>query len=121
MKKATLIKYAVLLLILLLATLFIVRRCRHQPQAEEPTLTIADTPLTVEDVKPIGELYLYTTVTEDVETGSFMGSGYGSSSSGLESGLIHSSTRSSGRMRGILSWMLLSSTVGSLVRITKTG
>lgn len=88
MKKATLIKYTVLLLILLLATLFIARRCRHQPQAEEPTLTIADTPLTVEDVKPIGELYLYTTVTEDFEKGSFMGSGYGSSLLGEGNGIL---------------------------------
>ena len=88
MKKATIIKYTILLILFLLATIFVVFQCNRQPQEEEQTLTIANTPLRIEDVKPVGELYLYTTITEDFEKGTFMGSGYGSSLFGEGNGLL---------------------------------
>ena len=45
----------------------------------------------------------------------------GSNSSGFASGRIHSFTRCSGIIRGILSWMNCISSPGSLVRTTNTG
>ena len=87
-KIATIIRYT-LIILLLLAAAYIIRKCQsHSKDEETPQLTIADTPLMVEDVKPIGELYLYTTVTEDFEKGSFMGSGYGSSLFGEGNGIL---------------------------------
>ncbi|MBQ9640302.1 MAG: DUF4230 domain-containing protein [Bacteroidaceae bacterium] len=87
-KKTTIILYTLPLVILLLATVFVLHKCQSQPEEDSSTIVIAKTPVMIEDVKPIGELYLYTTVTEEFEKGSFMGSGYGSSLFGKGNGIL---------------------------------
>lgn len=39
-------------------------------------MSIASTPAMVENIRPVGELYLFTAITEDVAKDTFMGSGF---------------------------------------------
>jgi hypothetical protein len=79
------IKYAIVI-ILLVAGVALLSKITHKTDTEEITLT--DTPAVVEATRPIGILYLYTTVTEDYVKDAFWGSGVGSSVLGKNNGLF---------------------------------
>ncbi len=79
------IKYAIIV-ILLVAAVALVSRITHSADTDE--LTLKDTPAVIEATRPVGILYLYTTVTEDYAKESFWGSGLGSSVLGKDNGLF---------------------------------
>ena len=62
------------------------RKILHKTEADE--LTLKNTPAVIESTRPIGILYLYTTVTEDYAKDSFYGSGIGSSVLGKDNGIL---------------------------------
>jgi hypothetical protein len=61
-------------------------RLAHRQDTDD--ITLKDTPTIIESTRPIGILYLYTTVTEDYAKDSFWGSGIGSSVIGKNNGLF---------------------------------
>lgn len=77
--------YAIVI-ILLVAGVALLSRYMHRQDTEE--LTLKDTPAVIEATRPIGILYLYTTVTEDYVKDAFWGSGVGSSVLGKNNGLF---------------------------------
>ena len=79
------IKYATIL-ILLTAGVVLLSRLSHRQDSDE--LTLKNTPTVIESTRPIGVLYLYTTVTEDYAKDSFYGSGIGSSVLGKNNGIL---------------------------------
>ena len=79
------IKYAIIL-ILLTAGVVLLSKILHKTNADE--LTLKNTPTVIEATRPIGVLYLYTTVTEDYAKDAFYGSGIGSSVLGQNNGLF---------------------------------
>lgn len=79
------IKY-IIVVILLVAGVSLWSRLSHRADADE--LQLKDTPTVVESTRPIGILYLYTTVTEDYAKDAFYGSGLGSSVLGKDNGLF---------------------------------
>jgi len=79
------IKYAIAI-ILLVAAVALWSRLSHRQNPDE--ITLKDTPAVIEATRPIGILYLYTTVTEDYAKDSFYGSGIGSSVLGKDNGLF---------------------------------
>jgi hypothetical protein len=79
------IKYATIL-ILLIAGVVLLSKILHKTDADE--LTLKNTPTVIEATRPIGVLYLYTTVTEDYAKDSFYGSGIGSSVLGKDNGIL---------------------------------
>ena len=79
------IKYATIL-ILLTAGVVLLSRLSHRQDTDE--ITLKDTPTVIEATRPIGILYLYTTVTEDYAKDAFYGSGIGSSVLGQKNGLF---------------------------------
>ena len=79
------IKY-VIIVILLIAGVALWSRLSHHADTDD--ITLKDTPTVIESTRPIGVLYLYTTVTEDYAKDSFYGSGIGSSVLGKEKGLF---------------------------------
>jgi hypothetical protein len=79
------IKYAIVI-ILLVAGVALLSKITHKTDTEE--ITLKDTPAVVEATRPIGILYLYTTVTEDYVKDAFWGSGVGSSVLGKNNGLF---------------------------------
>lgn len=79
------IKYATIL-ILLVAGVVLLSKILHKTDADE--LTLKNTPTVIESTRPIGILYLYTTVTEDYAKDSFYGSGIGSSVLGKDNGIL---------------------------------
>lgn len=79
------IKYATII-ILLVAGVVLLSKILHKTDADE--LTLKDTPTVIESTRPIGILYLYTTVTEDYAKDSFYGSGIGSSVLGKDNGIL---------------------------------
>jgi len=79
------IKYAIAV-ILLIAAVALWSRLSHRQNPDE--ITLKDTPAVIEATRPIGILYLYTTVTEDYAKDSFYGSGIGSSVLGKDNGLF---------------------------------
>ena len=79
------IKYAIVI-ILLVAGVALLSKITHKTDTEE--ITLKDTPAVVEATRPIGVLYLYTTVTEDYVKDAFWGSGVGSSVLGKNNGLF---------------------------------
>ena len=79
------IKYAIAI-ILLIAAVALWSRLSHRQNPDE--ITLKDTPAVIEATRPIGILYLYTTVTEDYAKDSFYGSGIGSSVLGKDNGLF---------------------------------
>lgn len=79
------IKYAIAI-ILLVAAVALWSRLAHRQNPDE--ITLKDTPAVIEATRPIGILYLYTTVTEDYAKDSFYGSGIGSSVLGKDNGLF---------------------------------
>ena len=79
------IKYATII-ILLVAGVALLSRYMHRQDKDE--LTLKDTPTVIEATRPIGVLYLYTTVTEDYAKDAFYGSGIGSSVLGKDNGLF---------------------------------
>ena len=83
MKRA--IKYAIAI-ILLAAGVVLWSRLSHRQDTND--ITLKDTPAVIESTRPIGILYLYTTVTEDYTKDSFYGSGIGSSVLGKDNGLF---------------------------------
>lgn len=60
---ATILKYAVKLACLLVVVYFVVR-CINARDANDD-ISLKPTPVVIEDVKPIGELYAYTAFTEE--------------------------------------------------------
>ena len=79
------IKYATIF-ILLIAGVVLLSKILHKADADE--LTLKNTPAVIESTRPIGILYLYTTVTEDYAKDSFYGSGIGSSVLGKDNGIL---------------------------------
>ena len=79
------IKYATIF-ILLVAGVVLLSKILHKTDADE--LTLKNTPAVIESTRPIGILYLYTTVTEDYAKDSFYGSGIGSSVLGKDNGIL---------------------------------
>ena len=79
------IKYAIII-ILLTAGAVLLNRLSHRQDTDE--ITLKDTPTVIESTRPIGVLYLYTTVTEDYAKDSFYGSGIGSSILGKNNGIL---------------------------------
>ena len=79
------IKYATII-ILLTAGAVLLSRLSHRQDTDE--ITLKDTPTVIEATRPIGVLYLYTTVTEDYAKDAFWGSGIGSSVLGQNNGLF---------------------------------
>ena len=79
------IKYATII-ILLVAGVALVSKIRHKTDTDG--ITLKDTPTVIESTRPIGVLYLYTTVTEDYAKDAFYGSGIGSSLLGKDNGLF---------------------------------
>ena len=75
-----------LVVILLIAGTVLWSRLAHRQDADE--ITLKDTPAIIEASRPIGILYLYTTVTEDYTKDAFYGSGVGSSVFGKNNGLF---------------------------------
>ncbi len=84
MNKKTII-YATII-ILLIAGVALLSKIAHKTDTDE--LTLKDTPAVIEATRPIGVLYLYTTVTEDYAKDAFWGSGVGSSVLGKNNGLF---------------------------------
>ena len=64
----------------------LVSKIRHKTDTDG--ITLKDTPTVIESTRPIGVLYLYTTVTEDYAKDAFYGSGIGSSLLGKDNGLF---------------------------------
>ena len=79
------IKYAIVI-ILLVAGVALLSKITHKTDTDE--ITLKDTPAVIEATRPIGILYLYTTVTEDYVKDAFWGSGVGSSVLGKNNGLF---------------------------------
>ena len=79
------LKYAIIV-ILLVAAVALISRITHRADTDE--LTLKDTPTVIESTRPIGILYLYTTVTEEYAKDAFWGSGVGSSVLGKDNGLF---------------------------------
>lgn len=77
--------YAIIV-ILLIAGVALFSKIMHK--ADSDGLTLKDTPTVIEATRPIGVLYLYTTVTEDYAKDAFYGSGIGSSVLGKDNGLF---------------------------------
>ncbi len=74
------------IVILLVAAVVLISKIAHKADANE--ITLKDTPTVIEATRPIGILYLYTTVTEDYAKDAFYGSGIGSSLLGKDNGLF---------------------------------
>jgi len=74
------------IIILLVAGVALFSKIRHKSDTDE--ITLKDTPTVIESTRPIGVLYLYTTVTEDYAKDAFYGSGIGSSLLGKNNGLF---------------------------------
>lgn len=77
--------YAIIV-ILLVAAVALISKITHKTDTDE--LTLKDTPTVIEATRPIGVLYLYTTITEDYAKDAFYGSGIGSSVLGKDNGLF---------------------------------
>ena len=77
--------YAIIV-ILLVAAVALISKITHKTDTDE--LTLKDTPAVIEATRPIGVLYLYTTITEDYAKDAFYGSGIGSSVLGKDNGLF---------------------------------
>lgn len=74
------------IIILLIAGVALISKIAHKTDTDE--ITLKDTPAVIEATRPIGILYLYTTVTEDYAKDAFYGSGVGSSVLGKNNGLF---------------------------------
>ena len=79
------LKYAIAI-ILAIAAVALWSRLAHRQDTDE--ITLKDTPAVIEATRPIGILYLYTTVTEDYAKDAFYGSGIGGSVLGKDNGLF---------------------------------
>lgn len=79
------LKYAIAI-ILAIAAVALWSRLAHRQDTDE--ITLKDTPAVIEATRPIGILYLYTTVTEDYAKDAFYGSGIGSSVLGKDNGIF---------------------------------
>ena len=79
------IKYAIVI-ILLIAGVALWSKLSHKSDTDE--ITLKDTPSIIESTRPIGILYLYTTITEDYAKDSFYGSGLGGSVLGKDNGIF---------------------------------
>ena len=77
--------YAIII-ILLIAGVVLWSRLAHREGSDE--ISLKDTPAVIEASRPIGILYLYTTVTEDYAKDAVYGSGIGSSVLGKDNGLF---------------------------------
>ena len=73
-------------IILLVAGVALFSKILHKTDSDG--LTLKNTPAVIESTRPIGILYLYTTVTEDYAKDSFYGSGIGSSVLGKDNGIL---------------------------------
>ena len=74
------------IVILLVAAVVLISKIAHKADTNE--IILKDTPTVIEATRPIGILYLYTTVTEDYAKDAFYGSGIGSSLLGKDNGLF---------------------------------
>ena len=79
------LKYAIAIT-LAVAAVALWSRLAHRQDTDD--ITLKDTPAVIEATRPIGVLYLYTTVTEDYTKDAFYGSGIGSSVLGKDNGLF---------------------------------
>jgi hypothetical protein len=79
------LKYAIVI-ILAIAAVALWSRLSHRQDTDE--IILKDTPAVIDATRPIGILYLYTTVTEDYAKDAFYGSGIGSSVLGKDNGLF---------------------------------
>ena len=84
MKRRTIV--TAIIIILLVAIVALISRITHR--ADTDGITLKDTPTVIEATRPIGVLYLYTTVTEDYAKDAFYGSGIGSTVLGKDNGLF---------------------------------
>lgn len=75
-----------IILLFAISLFFFIRMLIHRPHREE--ITLKPTVASVEQVRPTGILYLYSTITEEYAKGSFMGSGLGSSILGKDKGIL---------------------------------
>lgn len=83
MNKKVIIISSLILLLLALVTIMSKRHFQDKNQIE-----IQDTAAVIESTRPVGQLYLYSAVTEDWAKGTFDGSGIGSSILGEGRGLL---------------------------------
>lgn len=74
------------IILLLVAGVVLWSRLSHRQDTDD--ITLKDTPAVIEATRPVGILYLYTTVTEDYAKDTFYGSGIGSSVLGKSNGLF---------------------------------
>ena len=74
------------LLVLLTATVCLLSRLNSRKNSEE--IRLEETATVIEATRPVGILYLYSTITEDYAKDSFWGSGLGSSILGKDNGLL---------------------------------
>ena len=79
------LKYVIAITLAVTAVALLSRLSNRQ---DTDDITLKDTPTVIESTRPIGILYLYTTVTEDYAKDSFWGSGIGSSVIGKNHGLF---------------------------------
>ncbi|MBO4503811.1 MAG: DUF4230 domain-containing protein [Bacteroidales bacterium] len=73
---------------LLFATAAVCLLYRLHSQKNNEEIQLKETATIIESARPIGILYLYSTITEDYAKDSFWGSGIGSSVLGKENGLL---------------------------------
>ena len=74
------------LLVLLTAAVCLLSRLNSRKNSEE--IRLEETATVIEATRPVGILYLYSTITEDYAKDSFWGSGLGSSILGKDNGLL---------------------------------
>ena len=74
------------ILVLLTAAVCLLSRLNSRKNSEE--IRLEETATVIEATRPVGILYLYSTITEDYAKDSFWGSGLGSSILGKDNGLL---------------------------------
>ena len=89
LKKITDTLFRYLLIMMVLATVgFVGWSIIKRNYLAQSDITIKDTPMVIEDVRPTGLLYLSSAITEDYTLDHFKGSGYGSSILGKGNGIL---------------------------------
>lgn len=60
--------YIIGIAVIVIATVFVTRKCMSDEKKTDEGLVIEDTPILIEDIRPKGELYVYNMVVEDYTT-----------------------------------------------------
>ena len=81
-------KTVIIISALLFITAAVCLLYRLHSQKNNGEIQLKETATVIESTRPIGILYLYTTITEDYAKDSFLGSGLGSSILGKDNGLL---------------------------------